>query len=91
MAKPYDATAKELLERDPESWLKYIGVAAEGSVRAIDADLSTLTAEADKVFCVECPQPYLVHLEIQARPDLTMPVACCVTTPCSTCDTTFAC
>jgi hypothetical protein len=42
-------------------------------VRAIDADLSTLTAEADKVFRIERPQPYLVHLEIQARPDPTMP------------------
>jgi hypothetical protein len=72
VAKPYDATAKELLERDPESWLRYIGVPAERAARSIDADLSTLTAEADKVFRIDSSEPYLVHVEIQASPDATI-------------------
>jgi predicted transposase YdaD len=72
MAKPYDSTTKELLEGYPETWLAYIGLTPRGPVRVVDADLSTFTAEADKVYRVEEPGPHLVHLEIQASADRTI-------------------
>jgi len=73
MTKPYDATTKELLEGFPEAWMAYIGCVPAGPVETVDADLSTVTAEADKVYRVGGAQPYLVHLEIQANADQTMP------------------
>ena len=39
----------------------------------IDSDLSTVTAEADKVFRVVGPEPYLVHIEMQSSADPTLP------------------
>ena len=65
MAKPFDATTKDLLEADPTAWLAYLGLHPHGAVEVIDSDFSTITAEADKVFRVVEPEPYLVHIEIQ--------------------------
>ncbi|HEV3121386.1 MAG TPA: hypothetical protein VGY53_05765 [Isosphaeraceae bacterium] len=73
MPKHFDATSKELLEAYPEAWMAYIGRMPEGPVGIVDADLSTVTADADKVYRVGGPQPYLVHLEIQVNADKTMP------------------
>jgi hypothetical protein len=73
VSKPYDVTAKALLERFPEPWLAYAGIKPAGPVRVIDADLATVTAEADKVFRVQGPAPYLIDLESQASRDLTLP------------------
>jgi hypothetical protein len=72
MAKPYDSTTKELLEGYPVTWLAYVGFTPGGPVTVVDADLSTFTAEADKVYRVDEPTPYLVHLEIQASADRTV-------------------
>jgi len=33
--------------------------------------LSTITAEADEVYRVDGPKPYLVHIEMQAGADRT--------------------
>jgi hypothetical protein len=38
-------------------------------VRVIDSDLATVTAEADKVLLVQEPQPWILHLELQAGTD----------------------
>ena len=73
MAKPFDASAKYLLEAFPADWPAYLGLAAGGPVRVLDADLSTITSDADKVLLVEAPEPWLVHVEIQASHDLSMP------------------
>lgn len=73
MSKPFDNATKELLERYPEPWLRCFGLSLDGPVRVIDADLSTVSAEADKVFRIEGPKPYLVHLEMQASADPTLP------------------
>jgi hypothetical protein len=73
MAKPFDATTKELLEADPPAWLNYLGLHPIGPVEVIDAELSTVTAEADKVYRVGGPEPYLVHVEMQSSPDATLP------------------
>jgi predicted transposase YdaD len=73
MSKPFDATTRELMAVDPGSWLAYLGVVPDGPVSVIDADLATVTAEADKVFRVDGPAPYLVHVEVQSSGDLTLP------------------
>lgn len=66
MSKPYDATAKDLIEADPAGWVTYLGhPVSPAVVRLVDADVSTVTADADKVIRVDEPAPWLLHLEIQ--------------------------
>jgi predicted transposase YdaD len=69
VAKPFDATLKHLLERHAADWLPLIGKEPMGPVEAIDADLSTITTGADKVFRVGSPVRWLLHLEMQASRD----------------------
>ena len=67
MSKPYDATSKDLIEADPGGWVTFLGCPADASdVRLVDADVSTVTTDADKVIRVETPFPWLLHLDIQA-------------------------
>ncbi len=73
MAKSYDATTKELFQADPATLLAYLGLHPTGPVDVIDADLSTVTAEADQVYRVGGPNPYLVHVEMQSSADATLP------------------
>ncbi len=68
MAKPFDATTKHLLEAHPSDWLAYVGLPL-AEVVSIESNLSTVTAEADKVFLVKAENPWLVHLEIQSSYD----------------------
>ncbi len=72
MSKPFDASAKDLLEADPESWIAYLHLKHQGPVRVIDSDLSSVTAEADKVLRIDDPEPWLVHVELQASHDLRL-------------------
>jgi hypothetical protein len=73
MAKPFDATTKDLLEADPVAWMAYLGLDVQGAVNVIDSDLSTVTTEADKVFRLDGPESYLVHVEMQSSADATLP------------------
>lgn len=73
MSKPYDATSKDLVEADPAGWVAYLGhPVAPAAVRLVDADVSTVTADADKVIRVDDPAPWLLHLEIQANRDVDL-------------------
>ena len=51
MTKPFDATMRKLLELEPVARLRFLHVTVEHPerVRVIDSNLSTVTAEADKV------------------------------------------
>jgi predicted transposase YdaD len=69
VAKPFDAALKHLLEKYPADWLPLIGKKSAGPVEVIDADLSTVTAGADKVFRIGRREPWLLHLEMQAGRD----------------------
>jgi len=70
---PYDATSKDLIEADPAGWVTFLGCpVAPAAVRLVDADVSTVTADADKVIRVDGPAPWLLHLDIQARWDAAM-------------------
>jgi hypothetical protein len=51
--KPFDATVKELIECDAAAWSALAGMTGVRRVSVIDADVSTVTAAADKVILVE--------------------------------------
>jgi len=77
MAKPFDATTKQLVEAQPAAWLEFAGLLTRGrgtaTIEVIEADLSTVTAEADRVLRVtEAAASYLAHLEFQSGYDATM-------------------
>ena len=68
MSRPYDASLKELIERYPADWLSLTGLAALASPEVIDADVSTISAAADKVLRVGEATPWLMHFELQSSP-----------------------
>ena len=65
MSKPYDATTKYLLESHPATLLAFLGLGEGHTVRALNVDLSTVTAEVDGVLLVEDDAPWLTHVEFQ--------------------------
>jgi hypothetical protein len=75
MAEPFDATMRELFELEPAAWLEFLGIPVvdPNQVEVIDSNLSTVTAEADKVVRVGGPQPVIVHIEFLSGRDLAYP------------------
>jgi predicted transposase/invertase (TIGR01784 family) len=67
MSKPYDVTTKDLLRRDPASWMAYFRLNVVGPIQAIATDVSTVPAETDQVYRVGGRAPHLVHIEMQSR------------------------
>ena len=65
--KPFDTATKRLLEADPLAWLRYVGLPGT-RVQLENANLTTLTADADRILRVEGEeiQPYLAHIEFQS-------------------------
>jgi predicted transposase YdaD len=68
MATPFDATTKELVRLHPEDWLELLGL-PPASCELMDADLATVSTEADRLIRVLTQEPYLVHIEFQAGHD----------------------
>ncbi len=68
MSKPFDAATKYLVETMPADWLALAGVTGV-TAEVMDAELSTVTAAADKAILVTSPARWLVNLELQASPD----------------------
>lgn len=62
----FDVSAKELVWDEPDAWLDRLGIGPPGPVYVIDSNITTLTADADKVIRVGGPQPYLVNVEFQS-------------------------
>jgi hypothetical protein len=73
----FDATLKDLLEEFSPDYLAAIrdrfGLSLGGAVRVIDADVSTISASADKVCLIEGPPRLLLDLEPQTGPDAELP------------------
>jgi hypothetical protein len=57
MSKLFDALTRSLLEKYPADWLNQLGLLHGELVRVMNSDLSTVTAEADKVIRVEGRSP----------------------------------
>lgn len=67
MSKPFDASLKDLIAGYPSDWLSFLSISAT-EVEIIDADVSTVSADADKVFRIASDHPFLLHLELQSSP-----------------------
>ena len=73
MSKPFDATPKGLLEIRPADWPAFLGDSAR-SVEVVDADISTMTAAADKVLLVRSDDgDRIQHHDFQSGPDASLP------------------
>jgi hypothetical protein len=68
MPTPFDATTKELVRFQPEDWLALLGLPPE-PCELVDADLATVSTEADRLIEVQAEVPYLVHIEFQSGHD----------------------
>ena len=68
MAKPYDATLKQLIDAYAADWLAWLrprlGVPADAAFEALDADLGTVSPQADKLFRFTDPA---LGLRVEAR------------------------
>jgi predicted transposase YdaD len=64
--KPFDSTLKEMSERRPRPWMRLLLGRPVVDVQVINADLSTITAEADKLFLIQDPDPCLVRNEFES-------------------------
>lgn len=71
--RPYDVSVSYLIELDPEGWLDWIGLPADGPVESIETDVGTVLAEVDKFLLVNGPKPWIAHIEIQANRDPRLP------------------
>lgn len=71
MAKPFDAALKELIGAYPLDWAR-VGLDVSGPVSVVDAELSTVSADADKILRLEEPTPWLLHLELQSGADVSL-------------------
>jgi hypothetical protein len=69
MSKPYDVTTKDILKRDPPSWMAYLRLNPGGSLQVVDTDVSTVPAETDQVYRVLGRRAHLIHVEMQSRRD----------------------
>ena len=73
MAKPFDASTKELFHRYPRDWLALIGwpsPSADGQMTIVDSDLATVSRTADKLLRVDgVGTPYIAHFEFQSNRD----------------------
>lgn len=68
----FDATVKDLVEISPIDWPVLAGL-SPGGATLIDADISTVTAVADKVIRLRGNPDSLFHMEVQAGPDASVP------------------
>lgn len=71
--KRFDSLTRPLLENHPLDWLALFGLASGERVSVVDSNLSTITAEADKVLLVEAPERWIVHVEVQSTYQSELP------------------
>jgi predicted transposase YdaD len=65
--KPFDASLKDVIEAHAADWARLLGAVHPRNVRVIDADVSTVTAAADKALLVEDDAgEYVLHPELQS-------------------------
>jgi hypothetical protein len=69
---PFDTTLRYLVQTYPADWVTFLGHASPGLVEIVDANLSAVSAEVDKVVLVGDADPWLVHLEFQSSYDATI-------------------
>jgi predicted transposase YdaD len=70
VAKPFDASAKKLVDYDPVAFLKLAGLPGERA-EIVDSDMKTVELAAGRLMQVLEPR-YLAHFEFQAQYDPTV-------------------
>ncbi len=61
--------------KSTRAWLELLLLGRDlGEVRVVDADLSTITSEADKILRIEEPSPWIVHVEFQSSYNKELPL-----------------
>jgi predicted transposase YdaD len=72
---PYDATTKDLFDRDPRAWAELLlGRKIDVPTQILNVDLSTVTSAADALIEVKSPHPWIVHVEFQTGYEKTIPL-----------------
>jgi hypothetical protein len=70
MAKVFDATLKQLVDRFGADWTEYLcrrlGFPEGTRATPLDADLSIATSQADKLFQLCEPATGILHLELES-------------------------
>jgi predicted transposase YdaD len=74
VTKRYDAATRTLSERHPEDWLPLVRLDRGLPVEVVDSNVSTVSAETDKVLKVGGPSPGIVHVEVQSTYDPSIPL-----------------
>jgi hypothetical protein len=75
MPKPFDATLNALIDAHLEDWARLLAARVGipvGPATPLDTDLSS-TLQADRLFRVEAPTPYAIHLELESSSRLGIP------------------
>lgn len=75
MSKEFDATLKTLLDGHVAEWVAFLAARAgvpAGPATPLDTDLSA-TLQADRLIRVDGPDPFALHLEVQASSQLDVP------------------
>jgi predicted transposase YdaD len=77
VAKQFDATLKQLVDAYAADWLTFLrprlGLPPGTAFEPLDADLSTVSPQADKLFRLTGPVAGLIHLELQSSADVELP------------------
>src|SRR5438270_2478257 len=72
--KRFDASLKDIVEVHPLDWARLLGAASARSVRVIDAEVSTVSAAADKAMVIDDGGPeWVLHPEFVSGRDLALP------------------
>jgi predicted transposase YdaD len=73
--KRYDATMRDLFDPEPAAWLEFFGVPVPDPSQAqvIDSNVSTITAETDKLLRRGGPDPVILHIEFLSGRDKGAP------------------
>ncbi len=71
MAMDFDASTKHLIEELLPDWVPLSGRRVTGRIEVRDADVSAVTAAADKVAYVHDAEPWIFHLEVFSGRDGT--------------------
>src|SRR6202035_2188521 len=73
MSKRFDATLKQIIDRFAADWAVFLcdqlGLPAGSRAEPLDADLSTVSPQADKAFRLTGPADGFIHLELQSSWD----------------------
>jgi hypothetical protein len=75
MSKPFDATLNSLIDDHIVEWASFLAARAGmpmGPVQSLDTDLST-TLQPDRLFRIDGPQPFVLHLELESSGRLGIP------------------